>query len=299
MRANETGGTALAIAERLANPVRLKTWSLIVTVFGDAVMPRGGSISAHSLGVILGAMGIGSGAVRTAVSRLAADDWIERKREGRVSFYQLSPARQAQFREAEKRIYREGTGDVSGGNWAIISLARESGGERAGNGAMPDGEMLEIARGWYLADLDRLQEPREGMMIFAGRFESCPSWFIDLVAPGEHAAAMNRLVELFEPVRMRLAKGWRPQPLEALALRCLLVHEWRRIVLRLNRLPAELLPGDWPEPACRELVAVVYAALVPAAEEWLSREAGCETGKLPPARLDPPGRFGLKELNAQ
>ena len=45
-----------SIAAELGRPVRLKTWSLIVSVFGDAILPRGGSISAASLGEIMTVM---------------------------------------------------------------------------------------------------------------------------------------------------------------------------------------------------------------------------------------------------
>ena len=63
--------TSLAkeVARQLGSPVRLKTWSLIVTVFGDAILPRGGSVAAGTLGEIMEAMGVEAGAMRTAISR--------------------------------------------------------------------------------------------------------------------------------------------------------------------------------------------------------------------------------------
>ena len=72
-------------------------------------------------------------------------------------------------------------------------------------------------------------------------------------------------------------------PLEALALRCLLIHGWRRIALRLSGLPQGLLPEDWPEAECREGVARLYRQLLEPSEAWLSDAARCEMGRLPAA----------------
>ena len=67
-----------------------RTGSIIITVFGDAIVPRGGSVW---LGTLLGffeTLDIDSGVVRTAMSRLAADGWLERSKVGRNSFYRLA-----------------------------------------------------------------------------------------------------------------------------------------------------------------------------------------------------------------
>ena len=76
---------------------------------------------------------------------------------------------------------------------------------------------------------------------------------------------------------------------EALPLRLMLVHEWRRIVLRDPGLPPDLLPPDWPGHAARRHAAGLYRRLLPPSEAWLDREGRCEAGPLPPAALE--GRF--------
>jgi len=58
-------------------------------VFGDAIVPRGGSVWLGTLLEFFGAIDIDSGVVRTAMSRLAADGWLEREKVGRNSFYRL------------------------------------------------------------------------------------------------------------------------------------------------------------------------------------------------------------------
>src|SRR3954451_16233303 len=83
----------------------IRAGSLVVTVFGDAVAPRGGELSLSSLVAIMEAFGIAAGVVRTAMSRLVGEGWFERRRSGRSSFYRLSPQGRAAFEAATEKIY--------------------------------------------------------------------------------------------------------------------------------------------------------------------------------------------------
>lgn len=74
-------------------------------LFGDMVLPRGGSIGLPTLLSLFHAMDVGSGTVRTALSRLSADGWVERTRIGRNAYYCLSSRGTALSRDAEPRIY--------------------------------------------------------------------------------------------------------------------------------------------------------------------------------------------------
>ena len=97
--AETIGTTALQASQQLS------AWSLIVSFLGDAIGPGGGVVSASTLQTLMQRLGIGHGAVRTAVSRLAAEGWIERSREGRNSFYALSGDVGETILRAERRIY--------------------------------------------------------------------------------------------------------------------------------------------------------------------------------------------------
>ena len=56
-----------------------RTWSLIITLYGDAIVPRGGSVWLGTLLEFFRVLEIGDGVVRTAMSRLAADGWLGRQ----------------------------------------------------------------------------------------------------------------------------------------------------------------------------------------------------------------------------
>src|SRR5579875_2924014 len=82
-----------------------RTGSLIITLYGDAVMPRGGRLWLGTLLRLFEALGIGGNVVRTAMSRLAADGWLERRRVGRNSYYRLAEKGRDTFAAAATRIY--------------------------------------------------------------------------------------------------------------------------------------------------------------------------------------------------
>jgi phenylacetic acid degradation operon negative regulatory protein len=54
-----------------------------------------------------------------------------------------------------------------------------------------------------------------------------------------------------------------------MAARTLLIHDWRRIVLRDPDLPAGLMPGNWPGVVALDLTRRLYAGLADQSERWL------------------------------
>ena len=66
-----------------------RTGSIAITMFGDAIVPRGGSVALGTLLEFFAAIDVDSTVVRTAMSRLTADGWFEREKVGRNSFYRL------------------------------------------------------------------------------------------------------------------------------------------------------------------------------------------------------------------
>src|ERR1700731_5423973 len=79
--------------------------SIVITVFGDAIVPRGGSVWLGTVLEFFATIDIDSGVVRTAMSRLAADGWLERHKVGRNSFYRLGQRGRATFDAAHPDIY--------------------------------------------------------------------------------------------------------------------------------------------------------------------------------------------------
>src|SRR5260370_2803996 len=64
-----------------------RTGSIVITVFGDAIVPRGGSVWLGTLLEFFKALDIDSGVVRTAMSRLAAHPPLPRNKVGPNQFF--------------------------------------------------------------------------------------------------------------------------------------------------------------------------------------------------------------------
>ena len=286
-----------AIAARLAALQaggRLSAWSLIVSFMGDAMAPRGGVAPAGSVQALMARLGIGHGAVRTAVSRLAADGWIERTREGRNSFYRLSADVVETVLSAERRIY------------AATSLLPADAPRTLLIAAAP----LPEARLRALAEAGALQIAPQAFVCFAhspglaaalGLGDATVAEAVTLdpgpamteaMAHARQAAEMAELRAAYRPVAEALESRPAPAPDDAMALRCLMIHEWRRLALRVLPVPADLVQPDDPEPETRALVAAIYARLLPPSEAWLDANASAPTALLPPPDARLARRFG-------
>ena len=272
-----------AILEQLrSRPSR--TWSIVITVFGDAVVPRGGSLGVGSLLAIFAGMGIGSGVVRTAMSRLAADGWLQSKRVGRSSFYRLTGQGQESAAAAAERIYGTPPQEWDG----RFHLILEEGGadqdatraalERSGFGSAGPGVWIAPALRPVPADAAADTRIEGRTSLDAARRLAARVWPL-----AETAAAYERFLEAFRPLLDWIGAGGRLSDLEALVARILLVHEYRRVVLRDPLLPRALLPEEWAGVPARVLCRTVYHALLPGSERWLSQNGRTENGPLPPA----------------
>lgn len=254
----------------------LRAPSLIVTIYGDAVLPRGGSLALADLLALMRRLGASEGMVRTAVSRLARDGVLQRQRAGRHSAYALTEAAQAEFAAAVPRIY----GPSPAGWDGTLHLAfPEPGTDRsaldaAGFAVLAPGVMLGPWPGPPDVPLVQGTAPAETAQMLSAR-----AWPLAATA-----ALYAEFVRLFAGLQ-----DMPPSPLDAMAARTALIHAYRRAALRDPHLPAGLLPPDWPGHAARALCQSRYAALAPLSEQWLD---SASTGSTPlPRGLDPCARF--------
>src|SRR5882724_12719197 len=99
----------------------LRGGSLLITVLGDSIAPRGGVVTLGSLIRLAAPFGLPERLVRTSVGRLAQDGWLSSNRRGRQSEYFLTDHGRKRFAEATARIYREA---VQGWdrNWTLLFL---------------------------------------------------------------------------------------------------------------------------------------------------------------------------------
>jgi len=259
-----------------------RTAPLIITLFGDAVVPRGGTLWLGSLQPILDCFGLKEGQVRTALSRLTEEGWLARTRRGRLSFHGLGPRGAAEFGAATRRIYAAGPPEWDG---TLRMLLLPTGKDTPA--PLPEGFGL-LAPGMALSPT---AEPPAGEAAYwarprdlaAAREATARAFPLDGLRAGYAA-----FLRAFAPLD---AAATPVEPLEALTLRILLAHAFRRLALRDPALPAVLLPENWPGLEARQLAARLYHRLLPSAEAWLDAHGKGAKGPLPPPGPELARRF--------
>jgi phenylacetic acid degradation operon negative regulatory protein len=268
-----------------------RTGSLIITFYGDAILPRGGSVWLGSLLQFLELLGTDGGVVRTAVSRLTADGWLKREKVGRKSYYSLANSGRERFESAVEHVYNPRPSEAAERFELLLfgsttdREASRSALTEAGFGnplpgvwvAPPDAAVPSVVTGAI-----RLHVSSDLEM---GRRLAEASWSLDRIAEGYRSFA-----KIFGPLSERIGEH-EISPDDAVLSRVLLIHHYRRVVLRDPLLPASSLPSGWPAAEARRLCARLYRALLPASERWLEKHGQNQQGCLPAAGADLRRRF--------
>jgi phenylacetic acid degradation operon negative regulatory protein len=298
--------------------------SLLLTIFGDAIAPRGGTVSLGSLITLAHPFGLTERLVRTSVARLAHEGWLVGRRDGRRSEYRLTATGQERFAQATKRIYGEIPSSWDG-HWTLLILPPAIGGRRQdlrddlrwlGFGQVSPGVFAHP--NWSVAEartsLDGLEGAANGLLLKSAsegsqvdRKLAASGWdlggltrryrrFLDTFTPamaavtasmGTPAAASRKPATAASP-----AAGHLLTPEAAFVIRTLLIHEYRKTHLQDPLLPQALLPSDWVGAAAYELSKQMYSAVFLAAERYLSNTASTMTEPLPAADRFAFARFG-------
>jgi phenylacetic acid degradation operon negative regulatory protein len=276
--ASLTGNLVTAFNRR--KPVR--AGSLIVTLYGDAIVPRGGSLSLGNITGIMGLFKIDNGHVRTAISRLTSEKWLERKKVGRNTFYRLSRQGEGEFAEATKRIYFPRGRDPQKSIRLALLNGEASG--RAGQRKKLEaaGYAAFNALTYVAASADHALKGIKGVHVLDVP-ASDESIEILRTAFGldDIAARYAHFIAQFQPLRAALGSGEKLSDAEALVVRLLLIQEFRRIVLRDPALPPGMLAANWQGQEARHLAGEVYRGVLGASERYLDQCYADEKNLLP------------------
>ena len=285
-----------ALVADLGRDAPLRVWSFLITLFGDAIVPRGGTVDSATVQAITGRIGIEPGTVRVAFSRLARDGWIERRRSGRGSLYSLSARGRAPFETASRRIYAA-PGAARDERPRLLALGPPPGrdDERLAGLVAADAAALELReRVWLLVDggpAHRAALEAAGCLVTPATVAGPPGWLVERLD-------LDRLARELDVLGARLARfddaargGTALEPLDALLARLLLVHAWRRALLHVPTLPPMLQPPGWPLAATRERAGALYRRLLAPSARWLDAHGRGPHGPLPPDDPSVGGRF--------
>lgn len=260
----------------------MQAGSLIVSVFGDAIHPRGGVVWLGCLIRLLEPLALNERLVRTAIYRLVKDDWLQTQTLGRRTDYGLSPTGRARIEEASKLIYHPSSTKWDE-QWRVIMT----------NAQMPTKQRAALRQALYWqgfgewnthaflhpsADLKQVVPTLQtkGLVTFMSSLLPTPStisnqqvveqaWDLKLMARG-----YLDFLKQYLPVLGSMQKQETPDE-EAFLLRILLVHDFRRLLLRDPMLPSALLPAQWPGSQARLLFNKLYVRLQQGSEQHLNQ----------------------------
>lgn len=269
--------------DRWAAGADISAPSVLVTVFGDTVLPVAESLWLSQLFRMAEAFGYSPRLVRTAIYRLTADGWLTNERIGRQSRYHLTELAIRESHQAAQRIYHVDQPDWSG-TWTMVlldggSISTEQRATIAQHLSWQG--FIKLSRGTVASPTATIEDVTKllDLLELSVRPAIATAEFVDLdqlvrddfFADGfdipDMEAAYRQFVSDYEPLGDAAVAG---TSLQAFAVRTMLVHDLRRIRLRFPDVPAALLPDNWIGNQADELASELYCQLSAGAAEVLA-----------------------------
>jgi phenylacetic acid degradation operon negative regulatory protein len=250
--------------------------SALFDVYGDHLRARGGQAPVAALVRLLAPLGILPPAVRTAVSRMVRQGWLEPIPVPGGRGYRATPRCNHRLDDALARVYRVGA-PAWDGCWhlLVVSHVADRGARervRAGLGYL--GYACLSGRTWVAPH----SSPEVSALLaaegasaerFSSAYDGDPAGLVlrawDLTALG---SAYERWLDE-AALLVRGARAGGGSDVDAYATRCQLVHEWRKFLFTDPGLPADLLPARWPGERAATFFAAEAERLRPAAARYV------------------------------
>ncbi len=250
--------------------------SALFDVYGDHLRTRGSQAPVAAVVRMLDPVGIAAPAVRTAISRMVMQGWLEPVQLSGGRGYQTTERANRRLDVTGDRVYRRDL-PTWDGTWQLVFVAPSS---------------TRTARTRLRADLTFLGYAELSENVWVSPF---PRTELDTVLERAGATARTARADAFDPPptgawdldRLRTSyDGWltaaddlvdhhlgahEDDDEAAFAARFHLVHEWRKFLFADPGLPEALLPADWPGRAANELFAERAASLKPGTDRFVAR----------------------------
>ena len=289
--------------------------SLIMTIFGDCIFHRGGIISLASLIQLMDVFGFNERSVRTAVFRLVQNGWLMSEKIGRTSYYRVTESSRQRFIMADQKIYSFQHTEWDQ-KWDLVLLSSVE---------LENKLVLKKELEWLGFD-----NIATNVMAYPGcDHQKLQNLLLNLKMTDQvvvfKAETLQLWQESYPTVKRMVATNWPVQelhqryekfiadfreffhmveqedeldPVQAFQLRILLIHQFRRILLKDPNLPFELLPSNWLSLNARNLSSNLYQTVVAAGDEFFMEIARTSEGSMPPVHPQFYKRFGGLRLEA-
>ncbi len=252
--------------------------SALFDLYGDHLGPRGGQAPVAALVRLLAPLGVAAPAVRTAVSRMVRQGWLEPVALVAGPGYRLTARGSTRLEQAGARIYRVSPLPWDG-HWHLLVVEHVTG--RATRERLRAG--LSFLGYASLAE-DTWIAPRPSAEVEALlAAEDVRSDRFSATYPAHSASEAARLVrrawdldamahayaQWLDTSRGIVGDSAPPDDRTAFAVRSELVHQWRKFLFTDPGLPRELLPEAWPGDRATEFFSVEAERLRPAADRFV------------------------------
>ncbi|MFJ6199725.1 PaaX family transcriptional regulator C-terminal domain-containing protein [Micromonospora sp. NPDC092111] len=262
--------------------------SALFDLYGDYLRSRGGRAPVAALVRLLAPLGVAPPAVRTAVSRMVRQGWLDPLRLATGPGYSITPKAARRLDEAGARIYR--TGRITwDGRFDLLVLttptARRDRQRLAANLSFLGYGTLD-EHTWVATrtseDVDvLLEEAGVRYERFTAAHAAGTPGAMAVVRRAWDLGAIGRAYERFVAQQRPMLAGVtvRSGDEEAYAARFRLVHAWRTFLFRDPQLPPALLPERWPGTAAAGFFDRHASRLRPAADRYVEQclDAGNRT----------------------
>jgi phenylacetic acid degradation operon negative regulatory protein len=281
---------------------RMKAGSLIISVFGDSILPRGGKIWLGSLIKLLEPLNLSDRLIRTSIFRLVKDEWLQSQASGRRADYFLTGSGLRRFEESAQQIYAAHS-PAWDRRWRFVLVVGS-----LDNKAKEKLRRAFFWQGFGMVGADCFVHPSANLnatfdaLVTDGLAQHLKNLMpslatnigsdlsaddVDLVKSAWNlqllGAGYSEFLNTYQPVLEQL----RQQPLDHLSdknaflIRTLLIHDYRRLLLRDPELPEVLLPVPWPGEIARKLCKNIYRHLVAQSERHIDLHFQLADGSSP------------------
>ncbi|TQV80260.1 PaaX family transcriptional regulator [Aliikangiella coralliicola] len=272
--------------------------SFIVTVFGDVISQHGGWIWLGSLIESLQPLGFSERLIRTSVFRLVQDDWLQVNKVGRKSYYAFTESANRHYTKAARRIYasRVHQRDTQ---WLIVlptfvseeklpafkRQLRWLGFSPLSSGAFAHPSIDQSS----LEETLREQKLNDSVIVFSSQTidDASNQVLKRLVSERWNLQDLHEsycdLTDCYSALKENLDVHSALSNRQSFLLRLLLIHEYRRVLLKDHELPENMLPQDWAGYPANQLVKNLYRQFEKGSCRYIVNYLANMDGELPPA----------------
>lgn len=282
--------------------------SLLVSLYGDTICPRGDTIWLGSLIQLVEPLGINQRLVRTSVFRLSEKNILVSKQVGRRSYYSLSERAHRQFLSASKRIYAS-QALLWDKQWRMVltSIGKLSNEQRetvrkellwlgfsritTGVYAHPTADISEVQRVIRELQLDNGIAVLKASAADTDQAPITNGLISDCFDLKQSDKDYQHFIDDFQEIYEAAKREQSLDPKMCFLVKTLLIHRYRHILLKEPELPGALVSEHSASFRARELVGSLYQLICPKADEYFSEVSETEGGAFPKAEQSYHQRF--------